>query len=75
MKNKLFNPFVIPVYFFDRINLDRKLDIPEIKVDLVEDDFTPTPINFEDYKDCTPNRVGELLEDFNKISEKINKQN
>lgn len=71
---KIKNPYITNLKVLNTIKLGEKLDKPEFQVDLIEDNFAPVPINFQEFEDCSvQEKIGEVNSSFNEMVEKINK--
>ena len=69
---KNYNSLYSPMQFLTSIDLRKKLIKPTITVDLIKEDFTTKPVDFSIIEGCTAHKVGENINSFNQIIEKIN---
>lgn len=71
---KIKNPYITNLKVLNTIKLGEKLEKPEFELDLIEDNFAPVPINFQEFEDCSvQEKIGEVNSSFNEMVEKINK--
>lgn len=71
---KIKNPYITNLKVLNTIKLGEKLEKPKFELDLIEDNFAPIPINFQEFEDCsTKEKIGEVNSSFNEMVEKINK--